>query len=147
MTTIEFWNLLVDSLATLLAAVAILLYVFFWFKDKTISSYDVFDATYMDLLKIAMENPSFRNYDYTKNYEAVFMDDEKIRYELYAFMCWNFCETIFDKQDKVLMKTWEVIIKSESQLHAKWFENFDNKNKFKSSFREYVNKSIFFVEA
>ena len=33
MTTIEFWSLLVDSVATLLAAVAILLYVIFWFRD------------------------------------------------------------------------------------------------------------------
>lgn len=140
MTTIEFWNLLVDSVATLLAAVAILLYVIFWFRDKTTNSYDVFDATYMELLKIAMDNPSFRNPEYTLHYETAFVGDEKIKYELYAFMCWNFCETIFDKQDKELMKTWKVIIESESQLHLKWFKNPNNNAKFKSSFREYINQ-------
>lgn len=138
MTTIEFWNLLVDSVATLLAAIAILLYVIFWFRDKTANSYDVFDATYMDLLKIAMENPSFRNPEMTQQYETAFSGDEKIKYELYAFMCWNFCETVFDKQDKELMNTWRVIIEFESSLHAKWFENPSNNNKFKPSFREYI---------
>ena len=113
MTTIEFWSLLIDSSATLLAAVAILLYVVFWFKDKTIHSYDVFDSTYMELLKIAMDTPSFRNLELTQQYEVAFSGDQKIRYELYAFMSWNFCETVFDKQDKELMKTWQVIIKTE----------------------------------
>ena len=140
MTTIEFWSLLIDSSATLLAAVAILLYVVFWFKDKTIHSYDVFDSTYMELLKIAMDNPSFRNFELTQQYEMAFSGDQKIKYELYAFMCWNFCETVFDKQDKELMKTWAVIIQSESQLHAKWFEKLENYDKFKPSFRKYVAK-------
>ena len=69
-----------------------------------------------------------------------FSGDQKIKYELYAFMCWNFCETVFDKQDKELMKTWAVIIQSESQLHAKWFEKLENYDKFKPSFRKYVAK-------
>ena len=139
MTTIEFWSLLIDSSATLLAAVAILLYVVFWFKDKTMHSYDVFDSTYMELLKIAMDTPSFRNLELTQQYEVAFSGDQKIRYELYAFMSWNFCETVFDKQDKELMKTWQVIIKTESQLHAKWFENPSNNSRFKESFRKYIH--------
>jgi len=142
MTTIEFWNLIVDSVATLLAAAAILIYVIFWFRDKTTNSYDVFDATYMELLKIAMDNPSFRNPEMTQDYETAFSGDQKIRYELYAFMCWNFCETIFDKQDKELMKTWSVIIESESKLHLVWFANPENNNKFKRSFKEYILKLL-----
>lgn len=139
MNTVEFWNLLVDSIATLLAAIAILLYVVFWFRDKTTKSYDVFDSTYMDLLKLAMENPSFRNPQLIDDYEHAFTGDQKVRYELYAFMCWNFCETIFDKGDKELMKTWSVIIEAESRLHRKWFEKQENRQKFKDSFCEYIN--------
>lgn len=139
MTTIEFWNLLVDSVATLLAAIAILLYVLFWFKDKTNNSYDVFDATYMDLLKTAMDNPSFRNPLLTNDYENAFSGNEKIKYEIFAFMSWNFCETIFDKGDDELMKTWVIIIKTESLLHKKWLDNPENKNKFKESFSIYIS--------
>ncbi len=61
MTNIEFWNLIVSSTATLLAGIAILLYIIMWYKDKSSNSYDAFDATYLDILKIGMENPSFRN--------------------------------------------------------------------------------------
>lgn len=51
MTTIEFWNLIVSSTATILAGIAILLYIIIWYKDKSSSSYDVFDAMYLDILK------------------------------------------------------------------------------------------------
>jgi hypothetical protein len=50
MTTIEFWNLIVSSTATILAGIAILLYIILWYKDKSNNSYDIFDATYLDIL-------------------------------------------------------------------------------------------------
>ena len=56
MTTIEFWNLIVSSTATILAGIAILLYIIMWYKDKSSNSYDIFDATYLDILKTGMEN-------------------------------------------------------------------------------------------
>ena len=140
MTTIEFWNLFVSSTATILAAIAILLYVIFWFRDKTNNSYDVFDATYLDILKIAIDNPSYRNMLLTSDYEQAFSENEKIKYEIFAFISWNFCETIFDKGDAELMKTWAIIIETESQLHKKWFQNPENKKKFKESFCDYISK-------
>jgi hypothetical protein len=56
MTTIEFWNLIVSSTATILAAIAILLYIIIWYKDKSNNSYEVFDATYLDILISVMDN-------------------------------------------------------------------------------------------
>lgn len=134
MTTIEFWNLVVSSTATILAAIAILLYIIMWYKDKSSNSYDIFDATYLDILKIGMENPSFRNPILTNEYLNKFSDDEKIKYEIYAFITWNFCETIIDKGDSELMETWHVVIETENSLHRKWFDNPENSNKFKESF-------------
>ena len=80
MTTIEFWNLLVSSTATIFAAIAILLYIILWYKDKSNNSYDVFDATYLDILKTGMENPSFRNPVLTNDYINSFSGNEKIKY-------------------------------------------------------------------
>jgi hypothetical protein len=139
MTNIEFWSLFVDSTATILAATAIFVYILFWYREKSNNSYDVFDATYLDLLKTAMEYPSFRNPSLTSNYEQSFSGDDKIRYELYAFMTYNFCETIFDKRDKQLMKTWSVIIETESALHQQWFRKVENRAKFKNSFCSYIS--------
>ena len=135
MTTIEFWNLVVSSTATILAAIAILLYIILWYKDKSDNSYDIFDATYLDILKTGMENPSFRNPVLTNDYLNSFSENEKIKYEIYAFITWNFCETIFDKGDDELMKTWSVVIDIENSLHRKWFDNPENTKKFKESFR------------
>ena len=138
MTNVEFWTLLVDSTSTILAAIAILLYVIFWFRDKTASAYDIFDSTYLELLKTALDHPSFRNPDVTSNYRHEFSGNDCIQYEIYAFMVYNFCETIYDKGDKELMKTWEVIIETESILHAEWFRNPENRKKFKPSFCDYI---------
>ncbi len=142
MTTIEFWNLFVSSTATILAAIAILLYIILWIKDKSSNSYDFFDATYLDILKLGMENPSFRNPTLTNNYLNSFSDNEKIKYETYAFISWNFCETIYDKGDEKLLKTWSVIIQTENALHRKWFDNPENTNKFKESFRLNISKKL-----
>lgn len=67
-----------------------------------------------------------------------FSENEKIKYEIYAFISWNFCETIFDKGDVELMKTWSVVIDTENSLHRKWFDNPENTNKFKESFRLHI---------
>jgi hypothetical protein len=142
MTTIEFWNLVVSSTATILAAIAILLYIIIWYKDKSNNSYEIFDATYLDILKTGMENPSFRNPELTNNYLIAFSGDEKIKYEIYAFISWNFCETIFDKKDNDLMKTWSVVLEVENGLHRKWFDNPENQIKFKKSFKNYVSEIL-----
>ena len=142
MTTIEFWNLVVSSTATILAAIAILLYIILWYKDKSDNSYDIFDATYLDILKTGMENPSFRNPVLTNDYLNSFSENEKIKYEIYAFITWNFCETIFDKGDDELMKTWSVVIDIENSLHRKWFDNPENTKKFKESFRLNIQNNL-----
>lgn len=142
MTTIEFWNLVVSSTATILSAIAILLYIILWYKDKSNNSYDIFDATYLDILKTGMENPSFRNPILTNDYKKKFSENEKLKYEIYAFISWNFCETIFDKGDVELMKTWYVVIETENSLHRKWFDNPENTNKFKESFRLHIQNIL-----
>ena len=142
MTTIEFWNLIVSSTATILAGIAILLYIILWYKDKSDNSYDIFDATYLDILKTGMENPSFRNPILTNDYLNSFSENEKIKYEIYAFITWNFCETIFDKGDDELMKTWSVVIDIENSLHRKWFDNPENTKKFKESFRLNIQNNL-----
>jgi hypothetical protein len=138
MSNTEFWGILMDSLSTILAAVAIFLYIFFWIKDKTSSNYDVFDAIYLDLLKTGMDKPSFRNINKTSNYKLYFEEEELIQYEIYAYISWNFVETIFDKSDDDLLATWGPAIKYEASLHKEWMKDPLNKSKFKSSFYEFA---------
>jgi hypothetical protein len=46
---------------------------------------------YMRILEIGIEHPSFIDISKTKDYENNFKDPEKIRYENYAYIVWNFC--------------------------------------------------------
>lgn len=136
MTSIEFWSLAMDSLSTILAAAAIFLYIIFWYKDKTSNDYDVFDNLYLDLLKTGMEHPKFRDISKTVNYKAEFSEDELIQYEIYAFITWNFIETILDKGDENLHITWLPAVKHEAALHIEWFKQPENQIKFKELFQK-----------
>jgi hypothetical protein len=131
-------NFIVGSTSTLLSALAIYLYIVLWRKDKTDGTYDVFDATYKDILSIAIDHPELRNPEVTKIYSNVFTGNELIKYETYAFMSLNFCETLFDKGNDELMKTWSVVVKIEFELHEIWMNKPENKLKYKSEFLDYI---------
>lgn len=142
MSNSEFWGILMDTLSTVLASAAIFLYIFFWVKDKTSANYDVFDSLYLDLLKTGMDNPSFRNKEKTNVYKDSFNGDELIKYEIYAFMTWNFIETIYDKSDEELMKTWGPAICFEAALHINWLNDPENQLKFKGELTEFSKTLI-----
>lgn len=142
MSQLEFWTLIVDGVAAILAAVAILLYISFWYRDKANNSYTIFDQNYLEILKLGIEHPRFRDPAFTLDYQHTADREARIRYETYAFICWNFCETVFDKGDSDLMETWGVVIGTENGLHRKWFDQPENQVKFKDSFREYITKNF-----
>ncbi len=85
---------------------------------------------YLEILYIGICHPNFRNIKFTENY--IHLEDEtgRIQYEQYANICWNFCESIYDKGDDELLKTWQVVIDTEKKMHYKWFEQLDNFRKF-----------------
>jgi hypothetical protein len=139
---LEIWGFIVDSLSAILAAVAILLYIIFWYKEKTSTNYDIFDSLYLDLLKTGLEFPSFRNKKETIIYQEKFQGNELIQYDIYAYISWNFIETILDKGDDNLMVTWLQAIKLEASLHEKWFFQPENQLKFKPLFIEQVKKLV-----
>ena len=142
MNNLELLGFVVDCLSTLLAATAILIYIHFWIKDKRINSYNVFDSLYQDILKTGLEYPQFRNPEKTRDYKNSFSENQLIQYEIYAYMCWNFCETIYDKKDKRLMRTWFVVLEEERNLHLQWINQPENELKFKPEFLLYIKQAV-----
>ena len=65
-------------------------------------------------------------------------------YDVYAFMVWNFIETIYDKcqNDRTLKETWGCIIIEEGQRHREWFLRAENKPKFKDRFHRYIMRRV-----
>ena len=121
------------SLIPALAALIFSILSFKWARRGTF--YSDIDGRYMDLLKLAIDNPSFVNRDLTRNYKESFCDEELLKYELYAFASWNIVETIYDRRkDRKLFKTWKPVIKEENRLHRTWLNNEENQHKFKNEF-------------
>jgi hypothetical protein len=135
---LDILNFVVGSTSTLLSALAIYLYIVLWKKDKTDGSYDVFDSFYKDILFKGMEHPELRNPTYTKDYQNKFSDNELVRYETYAFLTFNFCETLYDRGNENLLHTWQDVIFVEMHLHSNWLNHPDNQKKYKKEFLDFL---------
>lgn len=103
------------------------------------SHYAELDRMYQDLLNIKLGNPHLRHGNVKRD------DDEEAQYDIYAFMVWNFLETIRDRcdQDKELCRTWYPVIAGENRLHREWLERKENQDKFKRPFLEFIQKDGF----
>jgi hypothetical protein len=123
-----------------LAITTLLTLVYFlWSFKKTLGDtyYAALDTMYFDLLKIAVERP------YLMDPASLKDDGEKQKqYDAYAFMVWNFVETIFDRcgTDKQLCATWYPVVDTEAARHRQWFDRPANRGKFKQSFKDFIEK-------
>jgi len=98
--------------------------------------YAELDREYFELLKIGLERPDLLSF-------PVSPDPAKAReYAAYAFMVWNFVETIYDRCQGLfkrrLRDTWYPIIAAENALHRDWFDLPENRCKFKPSFVQFI---------
>ena len=100
--------------------------------------YSDLDSLYLKVLKLGVTHPNLIDPAKTAAYEQKFTGDDLYRYNAYAYIAWNVCETIYDtcKHDRKLWKTWEPAIRAENLLHRRWLLN--NQAKFKQSFLDYV---------
>jgi len=91
----------------------------------------------------AMDNPEFRDQiEIEKFWKKETTKFNYAKYDIYAEMCMNMVETIYDgaldnDKNKVTYApttVWEII------LHGKWFSDDSNRSKFKEKFREFVKR-------
>jgi hypothetical protein len=101
------------------------------------SYYAELDRVYFDLLKIGMEHPDLLDFPTSP-------DPSKAReYDAYAFMIWNFVETVFDRcqgwSKQRLRETWYPVIAAENARHRAWFDLPQNRRKFKAHFCRFID--------
>jgi hypothetical protein len=98
--------------------------------------YAEIDRVYFELLKIGLEKPELLAYPASPD------PANASQYAAYAFMVWNFVETIFDRTQgwsrRRLRETWYPIIASENALHRGWFEVPENRRRFKLRFVRFI---------
>lgn len=137
-TTYQALQALAAVISSVLAGTALLYSIFAYTRNLKISHYNELDKSYQVLLNIAFQNP------FIIKPETITSKEQQDKYDIYAFMMWNFLESIYDKcmKDNALKATWEPIICVEGNLHHKWFMRDDNKPKFKAIFCEYVENLL-----
>ena len=98
--------------------------------------YAEIDRVYFELLKIGLERPDLLAYPASPD------PAKASQYGAYAFMVWNFVETIFDRcqgwSNRRLRETWYPIIASENAVHRQWFELPENRLRFKQRFVRFI---------
>ncbi len=98
--------------------------------------YAEIDRVYFELLKIGLERPELLAYPASPD------PANASQYGAYAFMVWNFVETIFDRcqgwSNRRLRETWYPIIAAENALHRAWFELPENRLRFKQRFVRFI---------
>ena len=93
-----------------LSAIAIGMSIYALRRTSKIKSYADLDLLCAELLKVGIEYPRLRQPDLTRDYKNRFEGEELTRYETYAYMAWNLCETIYDRCKGTEEITWSLNI-------------------------------------
>jgi hypothetical protein len=88
---------IVPIIASVLGGIALILSIYVFKRTLDFDAYRELDSNFMELLKLGLEYPEFWNEKKTLTYSNSFSNDEKARYEIYALMVWNICESVYDR--------------------------------------------------
>lgn len=138
-------ELYLNIFANMLGFVAIVLSTWAFIISKKEAIYSDLDTIYLEVLKVGLDSPKFRNIIFTSDYQNKSEDsNERIAYETYAFISLNWCETCLDRveSNKNLAQTWYPAVQNEYILHRTWIESPENHNKFKDSFRKFLKDNF-----
>ena len=129
----DIWTIISISIAFVSLVISIIVSI----STQKRNAYVTLDGQYKDLLNLGIQYPILRNPLVTCNYKNL-PEDDKYKYQSYAYMMWNFLETIYDFASKNadLSNTWSPVLHQENKLHYRWF--LDNKHLFKKQFQDYV---------
>lgn len=130
-------GVILQGVAAIIAYSALRYSVITFTKSLTISNYGELDKMYFDLLKTAVEKPHLIDPNGARS------RDQRREYDTYAFMVWNFLETIYDRcQDATeLCVTWYPVVDAENRRHRAWFDDPENRPKFKQPFRDFIDRN------
>lgn len=130
----------VQVIAEIVVAIGVMFTLFYsmWSFTRALRDgyYAELDRVYFELLKLALERP------YLLDPTALSDPSQQREYDAYAFMVWNFVETVFDRcrgwGKKTLRETWYPVIGAENALHRQWFDLPANRSKFKKDFCSFI---------
>ena len=127
-------------IAEAMGSIGIMFTLFYsvWSFTRTLRDayYAELDRVYFELLKIGLERPELLSFPASPD------PAKATEYGAYAFMVWNFVETVFDRcqgwSKRRLRETWYPIIDAENALHRGWFDLPANRRRFKQRFVRFI---------
>lgn len=143
-------NTFIAVTSAVIAMLSVLISYYIYKASRVDTSYLDIDKQYSELLKIGIGEPDLRDYEITSTYYKLAQDDDfKKKYNIYAYMCWNLVETIFDRQRNKngrfkLSETWIPVLFEENRLHYTWFKH--NLRLFKLEFQKFVTGELNDIE-
>lgn len=137
-----FWTAIssiMGVIATTMAVFALLYSMRTYNKTMQIVHYGEIDKMYFEILKETLAKP------HVVRQNIVRSEEEDVEYGIYAFIVWNFLESIYDRctLDNALKTTWFPIIETERTTHIEWIQNPQNRIKFKDEFLNFIDKGNF----
>ncbi|MDD3342793.1 MAG: hypothetical protein PHR87_04375 [Sulfurospirillaceae bacterium] len=144
----ETYNTLWTALSSIMGVVATTLAIFAllysmrtYRKTMQVVHYGEIDKMYFEILKEALAKPHLVQQNIERS------ATQEVEYGIYAFIVWNFLESIYDRcvLDSELKKTWFPIIEAERKIHLVWIQESENRAKFKTEFLEFIDKGKFEV--
>ena len=123
-------------IATTLAIFALIYSMRTYRKTMQIVHYGEIDKMYFEILKEALAKPHLVQNNIERSTE------QEVEYDIYAFIIWNFLESIYDRcmLDHDLQKIWFPIIEAERKIHLSWIQESENRAKFKAEFLSFIEK-------
>ncbi len=146
MTDVNTWSLMISLFSALFACVSVIVTLFIYRQSRSDTSYLDVDKQYCELLQIGLNDPDLRDYSRTSQfYKLAAADPFRKKYNIYAYMCWNLVETIYDKQRDSkgrfkLSETWVPVMFEENRLHYTWFKH--NLWLFRPQFQKFVTAEL-----
>lgn len=143
-------NNIISVVSVIFALMSVIITYYIYHASRIDTSYLDIDKQYSDLLELGLNEPDLRDYTKTSMFYKLNPEDNfKRKYHIYAYMCWNLIETIFDRQrDKKgrfkLSETWLPVMFEENRLHYTWFKH--NSRLFKSDFQKFVTSELNDIE-
>lgn len=128
-------------IATTMAIFALLYSMRTYRKTMQVVHYGEIDKMYFEILKEALAKPHLVRQGVERDI------NQQTEYNIYAFIVWNFLESIYDRcmLDTDFKKTWFPIIEAERKTHLEWIKVDENRAKFKEEFLSFIDKGEFEV--
>lgn len=130
----------------ILSGLAAAFSVITWYKSTERQDYSDLDNMYQNFLGVVIQDPKLRDEKEIKQYPNFQAKFDPVKYDAYAYMAFNFCESVFDytrgKKNSRNRQSWTPAVVTETFLHWRWFFNPQNFNKFDNETRNHILMTI-----